>query len=135
MSLYEPREGYCKKRIFSGGREVSGHACPNRAKKDGWCMVHHPDSVELRSQKSRDRWKRSDEEARERREAREDALESSVQGRIETAVKGANDASAKLVEERIPAIKAICAIGAGDGKEIIEILGLTISAIRRRGAK
>ena len=41
----QPEPGYCKKFVHDGGRSVSYHCCRFRAKRDGYCNIHHPDAV------------------------------------------------------------------------------------------
>jgi hypothetical protein len=39
-----------------GGRPVNFRRCENNAKRDGFCMTHHPDRVKLRRLKSEQLW-------------------------------------------------------------------------------
>ena len=43
----------CKQQnVASAGMSFGYHQCYNKAKKDRYCMIHHPDSVRSRQEKS-----------------------------------------------------------------------------------
>ena len=49
---------YCKETVYPNDRWGSfhPHRCTRKAAKDGFCKMHHPDSVSERRQKSMDRY-------------------------------------------------------------------------------
>ncbi len=59
-----PRAGYCKKSVYhaSGNwgssyqRARSARTCSRKAKLDGYCGQHHPDSVKARDDASKAKW-------------------------------------------------------------------------------
>jgi hypothetical protein len=44
----------CKKRVFPSGTygAFNGYQCHNKPWKDGYCKVHHPETVKARQEKS-----------------------------------------------------------------------------------
>ena len=47
----------CKQRVYDGSRmDFSGHQCTRKAVRDGFCNVHHPDSVKARQVASQKRY-------------------------------------------------------------------------------
>ena len=47
----------CKQHVFSGERsDFGGHRCMKIVWKDGYCKVHHPESVKIRGDKADERW-------------------------------------------------------------------------------
>lgn len=44
------RPGYCRKVVYDQG-SVLDRQCAKTIWKDGWCKVHHPDSVKKREEK------------------------------------------------------------------------------------
>ena len=59
----------CKKRVRdrSNPRWPTYHQCSLKAKKDGWCTIHHPDYVKAQGEKREAKW---DAERRSREIAR-----------------------------------------------------------------
>lgn len=43
----------CKEKVW---RKWNFFTCKRKAKRDGYCVFHHPDSVEKRKNKQRERW-------------------------------------------------------------------------------
>ena len=50
MKKYDPE--FCKEMSVPQRGIMSTFQCSNKPKKDGWCMVHHPDSIKKREEKS-----------------------------------------------------------------------------------
>lgn len=48
----------CKHRLLKGWHH---YQCKNKAKRDGYCMVHHPDKVAARQQQQREKWQQQTE--------------------------------------------------------------------------
>ena len=47
----------CKEHVFSGKQwDFRGHQCTRSAWKDGFCKIHHPESVKVRQEISMKRW-------------------------------------------------------------------------------
>ena len=46
----------CKEHVWTNGG-FHGHQCSRKAVKDGYCKIHHPDSVKARREKSAQRYK------------------------------------------------------------------------------
>jgi len=46
------REGYCRADVYTPGR-MRSHQCRRKAKEDGYCHQHHPETVRAREEKSR----------------------------------------------------------------------------------
>ncbi len=46
----------CKQSVYSANIWTKPHQCRNKAKKDGYCGIHHPEAVKAREEKSRKRW-------------------------------------------------------------------------------
>lgn len=53
--------GFCKASIPHAGRRAGFHQCGHRAKKDGWCTRHHPDTVARKKAEQEEEWRREDE--------------------------------------------------------------------------
>lgn len=53
----------CKKQFF---KNWSNYQCQNNAWKDGFCKIHHPDTVKARRDKSAKRWEEKWEKDKER---------------------------------------------------------------------
>ncbi len=53
----------CKEQI---SKNWSNYQCSNKEWKDGFCKIHHPDSVKSRQEKSRKRWEEKWEKIKER---------------------------------------------------------------------
>ena len=47
----------CKASVPFGGRSVNFHQCQRKAKRDGWCTQHHPDSEAKRRAEADARYK------------------------------------------------------------------------------
>ena len=64
LGVYKPHSKYeaafdperCKASVPEGGRSGRFHQCLRKPVKDGWCWQHHPDTVEERREKSRQRF-------------------------------------------------------------------------------
>lgn len=54
MSTEKP---ICEARVSTRGTRLGYHQCTKPVWKDGFCKVHHPDSVKLRDEKSRAKFK------------------------------------------------------------------------------
>lgn len=47
----------CKKRVYSGEHcDFSGHQCSHNAWKDGYCKMHHPETVKAKNDASQAKW-------------------------------------------------------------------------------
>ena len=46
---------YCKQRVYRPGGLFTGGQCSRKVWKDGYCKIHHPDSVRERQKKSDER--------------------------------------------------------------------------------
>ena len=48
----------CKARVFDRSGWARAHNCSNKATRDGFCGIHHPDAQAKRDQKSREKFER-----------------------------------------------------------------------------
>jgi hypothetical protein len=77
-------EGRCKKMVLGEGKwgEFHKHQCTRKAVRDGFCNVHHPESVKLRDEKAykhwRDRFELSPQRLLEKAKARIEELEKEI---------------------------------------------------------
>jgi hypothetical protein len=57
------KEGFCKQRVYPNERwgAFNPHQCNKKIWKDGFCKIHHPDSVEERNRKATERWNAKNE--------------------------------------------------------------------------
>ena len=58
----------CNGWVKAGGPWSMGHDCFNRAKRDGYCEIHHPDAVRRRREKTEARDKALGAKEGEKRE-------------------------------------------------------------------
>lgn len=49
-------ETKCKEIVFDVGTSLFAHQCSRNIWKDGFCKLHHPESVKERQEKSQLRW-------------------------------------------------------------------------------
>lgn len=56
MKTIDDKVTRCPKMIYAGSF-FTGHLCQNKVWKDGWCRVHHPESVAKRHEKY-ENWRR-----------------------------------------------------------------------------
>ncbi len=62
MDVKDPREGYCKKSVYvASGNWGHSHQCSRKAKVDGYCKQHHPDSEKAREEDRKAEWARETE--------------------------------------------------------------------------
>ncbi len=58
MKMIIPTKERCSQKVYPN--ELWGsfypHQCHRKVWKDGFCKIHHPDSVKIREEKSRKRW-------------------------------------------------------------------------------
>lgn len=46
----------CSKRVYFANSYGEAHQCTRKIWRGEWCKIHHPDSIELRNEKSQKRW-------------------------------------------------------------------------------
>lgn len=54
----ETVESRCKQTVYPNDQwgAFHPHQCTRKVWKDGFCMIHHPDTVKERNEKSKQRW-------------------------------------------------------------------------------
>ncbi len=115
MDVKNPREGYCKKSVYvASGNWGSSHQCSRKAKVDGYCKQHHPDSVKARDDAKRVEWARESEirkdniledEKNERTRILDPLIEALAEMRSEYAVSQPSRSAVDIVDGIIALVR------------------------------
>lgn len=52
---------HCKEAVSDGSRWMTWHQCKRKAKIDGWCTQHHPDTIKRKYEERMKGWKAKQE--------------------------------------------------------------------------
>ncbi len=79
---------FCKQ-LVSGPGWWSRSTCSRKAKKDGYCKQHHPDTIKARRIAANEKYQAGITQEKEYIEQKEAAVERKIQERIDAAVEEA----------------------------------------------
>ena len=99
--MADPELKYCKANVWPPDGRGGDYECSRKAKRDGYCVQHHPDSVRARRKEAAARYNEKWRAIEEARKQEEEKVEEAVLVRIRAAVAAERENDKPLTWLRI----------------------------------